>query len=100
MEYIFNYDGVAASEALETYLKEKMSKLDRKYSWMVRAEVFFKNEKKSGENAGKICEIQISAPGPRLFAKSSKENYHAAVSDAVNQLEPQLEKRKAEIKTH
>jgi len=47
-----------------------------------------------------ICNIRLSAPGPRLFAQSSKGSFEASIADSVDDLQRQLEKRKAKMKTH
>ena len=42
----------------------------------------------------KICEIELSLPGPRVFASSKENNYELAVKNTISDLEIQLKKRK------
>ncbi|NNL03610.1 MAG: 30S ribosomal protein S30, partial [Eudoraea sp.] len=49
---------------------------------------------------GKVCEIQLSAPGPRIFAKSSQDNFEKAAATTIKELENQLRRRKEIFKKH
>ena len=49
---------------------------------------------------GKICKMELSAPGPRIFASANEDNYEDAVKRAIKDLEKQLQKRKQIFKTH
>ena len=100
MDIKFEYDKVKASRALEEYTTEKVQKLFNKYEFLVRADVFFKVENTSDDKTGMVSSIRLSAPGPRLFAKDSKDTFHKSVSEAVRELENQLSKRKGKMKTH
>ncbi len=100
MEINFNYVHVSASEDLEIFTKEKIHKLSDRFDFIVRADVFFKLENTSDDATGKIAEIRLSAPGPRLYAESSQKNYEHAVSEVTDQLKTQLEKRKAKMSSH
>lgn len=87
------YVHMATSEAMNGYVTEKLEKLHKKYDWIIKAEVHFQVEHNAKEN-GKICKIELSAPGPRLFAASNESNYEDAVKNTINDLEIQLKKRK------
>ena len=49
---------------------------------------------------GKICKIELSAPGPRIFATSNEETYENAVKRTIKDLEKQLKKRKEMFHAH
>ncbi|SDB35909.1 putative sigma-54 modulation protein [Flavobacteriaceae bacterium MAR_2010_188] len=100
MNINFEYHDVHKSESLETFVTEKLNKIADKYEFLVRADVFFKLENTSDDNSGKITGIRLSAPGPRLFAESSSENFQKSFSEAANQVESQLKKRKSKLNTH
>ncbi len=100
MNINFEYHGVKASNRLEIMTAEKLDKLLNKFDFVVRADVFFKTENTSETDTGMICGIRLSTPGPRLFAESSKSVFEAAISDAIEELERQLQKRKAKMKTY
>ena len=92
------YIEVDVSETLSAFTEEKLKKLFNKYSFLISATVSFKKEEVHG--IGKICNIELSLPGPRIFATSSEKNYEVSVKETVKDLERQLEKRKQVFKTH
>jgi putative sigma-54 modulation protein len=96
----FNYQHVSGSEELENYTREKLQIIFDRYSWVTRADVFFKTENTSSDETGKIAQIRLSAPGPRLYAEESHDTFHESVNKVVDQLKTQCEKRKATIITH
>ncbi len=100
MDINFEYDNVNASERLEALATEKINKLVNKYDFMIRADVFFKTENTSSDDTGMICNIRISAPGPRLFAEASHSSFEASIKESVNDLDRQLKKRKEKMKSH
>lgn len=100
MTYNFEYHDVTASEALESYTQKKLEKLAVKYDFLVRADIFFKTENTSDDQTGMKAGIRLSAPGPRIFAESSKETFHEAVNDVVRELNSQLKRRKDQMKPY
>ncbi|MEZ4971210.1 MAG: ribosome-associated translation inhibitor RaiA [Flavobacteriaceae bacterium] len=100
MNINFEYDDVKASARLEELATRKLEKLEDKYDFIVRADVFFKKENTSTPNTGLICNIRLSAPGPRLFAESNNAKFEMAIAASVEELERQLEKRKGKMKAH
>ncbi len=44
--------------------------------------------------------MELSLPGPRIFAASNQDNYEDAVKNTIKDLEKQLKKRKEIYKTH
>ncbi|NND51307.1 MAG: ribosome-associated translation inhibitor RaiA [Flavobacteriaceae bacterium] len=93
------YVHMATSESLNAYVTKKLQKLAKKYEWVISAEVHFEIEHKDKEK-GKICKIELSAPGPRIFAISNEDNYEDAVKNAIKDLEKQLKRRKGIFKSH
>ncbi len=87
------------SESLENHVQEKLNKLGTKYEWVVYAHVFFKKEPHDGLKEC-VCEIRLSAPGPRIFAQDNQENFEKAVAEVIGKLEVQLSKRKDEMHQH
>ncbi len=93
------YVHMPTSESLSQIISEKLEKLHHKFNWVLKAEVFLKLENKNfGEN--QICEIELSAPGPRLFATSKKDDFEKAVVSTIKELEHQLKKRKHKLANH
>lgn len=93
------YVHMATSETMDDYVTRKLERLYKKYDWIIKAEVHFEIEHNAIEN-GKICKIELSAPGPRIFASSYEDNYEDAVKRTIKDLEIQLKKRKEVFKTY
>ncbi len=93
------YQKMKSSEALNKILLKKLKRVGQKYSWIIKANVLFKIEHdKFGED--NICEIELSAPGPRLFAKSKSNDFEKAMAETVNDIKRQLEKRQGMFIRH
>ncbi|WP_223035031.1 ribosome hibernation-promoting factor, HPF/YfiA family [Hanstruepera marina] len=93
------YVRMATSEAMNEYVTGKLEKLAKKYDWVISAEVHFEVIH-DPKGKGKICKIELSLPGPRIFATSNEENYESAVKETIKDLEKQLKKRKEQFSTH
>ena len=100
MKVIFEYHDVTQSDTLEAFTKEKLEPLFNRFEFVIRADVFFKTENTTSNATGKICGIRLSAPGPRLFAEASHDEFHASVVETCNELMKQLKKRKEKMKTY
>lgn len=88
-----------ASESITNYTEKKLNKLAEKYDWIIRAKVTFKKEN-DPKGKGKICEIELSLPGPKLFAFSNEKDFQMAVKETLQDLDKQLKKRKGIMKPH
>ncbi|MDO7173621.1 ribosome hibernation-promoting factor, HPF/YfiA family [Mariniflexile sp. AS56] len=95
----FQYVGVDVSETLSAFTEEKLEKLFNKYEFLISATVFFKQDENK-HDTGKICNIELSLPGPRVFATSTERNFEVAVRATIKDLERQLQKRKEVLKAH
>ncbi len=93
------YVQIATSEAMNEYVTNKLKKLSKKYEWIIKADVYFKHEINS-KTKGKICKMELSLPGPRIFATSNEKNYELAVTNTIRDLQIQLKKRKEIYKTY
>ena len=93
------YVHMETSEAMNTYVQRNLQKLGNKFELIISAEVHFEVEL-NDKTKGKICKIELSIPGPRIFATSNEANYEAAVKNTIKDLEKQLKKRKEIYKTH
>lgn len=86
------------SESLSAYTEKRLQKLANKYNWLISAEVSFKMGPDSINN--KVCEIELSLPGPKVFAGSKEENFETAVNKTISDLNRQLRKRKETTFNH
>ncbi len=96
----FEYHDISASERLEAFTEEKLKPVFKRYEFVTRADIFFKKENTSSDETGMKCGIRLSAPGPRLFAESSHDNFEQSVAETVTELLRQLEKRQAKMKNY
>lgn len=98
-DIIFEYHHVSPSDSLEDYTREKLNTLFERNAYIVRADVFFKKENTTSDDTGMKVGIRLSAPGPRLYAEASHDNFREAVKNCASDLKTQLEKRTAQMKT-
>jgi putative sigma-54 modulation protein len=47
-----------------------------------------------------IRKIQLSSPGPRIFAKSNTDNFEKAAAETLSELKRKLRKRKEILQGH
>ncbi|MFC4689927.1 HPF/RaiA family ribosome-associated protein [Dokdonia genika] len=90
---------MAHSPTMQAYVEKKLEKLYSKYDWIIRADVVFRQEN-DPKGKGKICSMELSVPGPKLFASASEATYELAAGKAIDNLKIQLEKRKASMATN
>ncbi|WP_411895271.1 ribosome hibernation-promoting factor, HPF/YfiA family [Winogradskyella sp. A2] len=95
----FQYVNTDVSDTLSEFATEKLEKLANKFEFIISAQVYIKHDDKDYQ-AGKICNIELSLPGPRIFATSNEKNYELAVNQTISDLTRQLKKRKETFKTH
>lgn len=95
----FQYVNIDASDTLSLLTEEKLEKLTNKFEFLISAQVYFKLDE-NDHNTGKICNIELSLPGPRIFATSNEKSYEAAMNETIRDLTRQLKKRKEIYKTH
>jgi ribosome-associated translation inhibitor RaiA len=89
MEIKIQFVQVPKSEAVESFAIKKL----------IGADVFYKLEPDT-KGKGKICEIRLSLPGPRVFAFSDEASFEAATDETLRDLDKQLKKRKSEMKPY
>ena len=99
MEINIQFIKMQTSETMEAFAIKKLNKLAKHYDWVIKAVVSYKLEN-DPRRKGRICEIELSAPGPRLFARSVADNFEVATDQTIRDLETQLKKRKADMRSH
>ncbi|MCL7762115.1 ribosome-associated translation inhibitor RaiA [Polaribacter sp. Z014] len=99
MKINIQFVNMSTSETMEAYTEKKLDGLVRKFDKIIKVNVSFKKENDS-KDKGVICEMELSVPGPRLFASSNEKNYELAVKNTISDLEKQLLKRKAITKPY
>ena len=66
------YVQMATSEAMNGYVTGKLQKLAKKYDWIISAQVHFEVQH-DPKGKGKICKMELSVPGPRIFCSFQRE---------------------------
>jgi ribosome-associated translation inhibitor RaiA len=82
-----------ASNQLEEFVNEKVTKLLEQDPSIIRADVTL-FEGASGNPTNQFCEIQLSVPGENHFVKKNSENYEKSILDAVRTLQKVLRRHK------
>ncbi|GMN11741.1 hypothetical protein MTsPCn9_29240 [Croceitalea sp. MTPC9] len=90
------YQQMPTSETLSKIVANKLKKLEHKYQFLIRADITFKMENDPTGN-GKVCDMELSAPGPRIFARSNSDDFEKAAAETISDLEIQLRKRKGKF---
>ena len=91
MDIIIESPGFKASDALENYVRETLSKL--KSDKIIRADVTLYKGADS-DPANNFCEIRLEVPGNDHFVKKGSGTFETAVLDAVETLQEVLQKAK------
>ena len=99
MKIDIQFVNMPVSETMEAYTTNKLNKLAKKYNLILNVAVFFKKEN-DPKGKGRICEMELSLYGPRIFASSNEKNYKMAVKETISDLEKQLNKRSKKIKPY
>jgi putative sigma-54 modulation protein len=97
MDITIQFVQAAVNKNAEKIITEKLEKLKKKFDWIIRADVFFKEEK-SPVGKGYICEIRLSLPGLQLFADANESSFENAAAEAVHDIDVLLKKKKDMLK--
>lgn len=93
MKISIQYVQMPTSESLSYIITKKLKKLHHKFNWILKADVILKLENNTSRE-NQICEIGLSAPGPKLFVSSKAADFEKALISSITELEHQLERRK------
>lgn len=100
MNINFEYKDVSASTRLEAMATEKLEKLETKYTFIVKTDVYFKKENTTNPEMGMITEIRISVPGATLFAEANNGSFESSLAKACTEVAQQLRKKKEKMQTY
>jgi len=82
-----------ASEQLEGFINEKVSKLEKHVPDCIGAEVTLKVDKPSTEN-NKIVDLKLAIKGYDLFASKQVSSFEEGVLECTDAIKAQIEKYK------
>ncbi len=100
MNIHFEYHDVAASSRLEEFISEKLNKLENKYDFIVKADVYLKKENSNNPELGKICSVKLGTPGQTIFAETSSGTFEASIAKVITELRSQLQRQKEKMRPH
>lgn len=94
MEIVIRGDKIKVTDAMKTYIEEKIGKLDKylEDSSSVRANVVVKVK-----NHNQMIEITIPLKSFILRSEESQEDFYAAVDKTIDKLERQIRKNKTRL---
>lgn len=87
-----------ASNKLNVFVKEKVSKLFSHQTNIIKIEVILKNGLKR-HLLNQWCEILVSLPGENQFIKKNRQSIEGSILSAVASMERKL-KRRREVQEH
>jgi ribosome-associated translation inhibitor RaiA len=96
MEIIISTINFKTDTSLETYVREKVSKLFNHCNTIIRANVILREGEK-GTLGNKQCEIRLIIPGYDHFVKKNTDVYEKSVSQAVEVMQKILRRKKNRI---
>jgi putative sigma-54 modulation protein len=97
MNVIINSVHFKADKKLETFIREKLEKLQQFFEGVMGGEVILKVENaENGDN--KIAEVRLLIKGYDLFAKKEASTFEAAIDLAADALKKQLVKHKEKVR--
>lgn len=100
MNIHFEYHDVAASPRLEEFISEKLNKLENKYDFIIKADVYFKKENSNNPEMGKVCSVRLGTPGQTIFAETSSGTFEASIAKVNTELRSQLQRQKEKMRLH
>lgn len=86
-----------ADQKLETFINEKVGKLDQYFDKIIEGEVFLRLDK-ADDKKNKIAEIKLNVPGAELFVKKQSKSFEESTDTAVEALRRQVKKFKEKMK--
>jgi putative sigma-54 modulation protein len=86
-----------ADAKLESFIREKVSKVSSLFDGVISSDVILKVDQ-SSSNDNKIAEIRIQIPGNDLFAKKQAKTFEEAIDSASDALKKQITRHKEKVK--
>lgn len=99
MDIIIQSPGFKASEALDSFTREKLSKLAHHSQKIIRADVTL-TKGPEGTQDNNCCEIRLEVPGNDHFAKKSGNSFEFAIAEAIHAVQHMLEKSHDKQNSH
>lgn len=95
MQLILSGHHIDLTEALRSYVNEKLERLERHFDHLTNVNVVLSAEKKSMK-----AEASVNVSGAQLFAECHNANMYAAIDALVDKLDRQVIKHKEKLTDH
>jgi len=86
---------IDVTDALRSYVSEKLEKLERHFDHVTNVHVILTVEKQSQK-----AEANVHVSGAELFAQHDSEDMYASIDGLVDKLDRQIVKHKEKISDH
>ena len=93
MHIIIQSIGFKASDSLNQFIHEKLSKVDHHNHNIIRVDVTL-TKGPEAELYGDYCEIRLEIPGYDHFVKKNSNSFEHAIVESVDALQHMIEKTK------
>src|SRR4051794_24447604 len=98
MKLIVSTHDVTLTEAINNHLQDRIDRLEHLDGQAVNARIVLEHDNtRAPENQFK-CSVQLSMPGPDLFAEDFESDLYAAIDLSIKKVEQQLRKRHGKLK--
>ncbi|MCW3120602.1 MAG: hypothetical protein JWQ38_94 [Flavipsychrobacter sp.] len=99
MDIIIQSPGFKASEALESFTREKLNKLSQHSDKIIRADVTL-SKGPEGRQDNNYCEIRLEVAGNDHFAKKNGNSFELAITETIHAVQHMLEKSRDKENSH
>ncbi|MBT3348385.1 MAG: ribosome-associated translation inhibitor RaiA [Thiotrichales bacterium] len=86
---------IEVTEAMKSYVTEKMGKLERHFDHVTNVHVIFSIEK-----SGQKVEATLHISGGEIFAESVADDMYASIDALIGKLDRQVIKHKEKLQKH
>lgn len=93
MKLILSTHNVTKTQAIEDHIVGKLQKLAHLNRYAVNARVTLEHDKTKAPEQQFSCSLQLSLPGPDLFAEDVESDLYAAIDLVTKKIEQQIRKR-------
>ncbi|MDO8886568.1 ribosome-associated translation inhibitor RaiA [Candidatus Oleimmundimicrobium sp.] len=94
MQFIVKGHNIEVTDALRKHAEEKISKITRHFSQVMKIEVEFDVEKNPSIHDNQKVGVTIFTKGPFIKASNSSKDMYVSIDKVVDKLERQIEKYK------
>ncbi len=98
MNLILSTHNVRLSKAIEDHVMDRINKLEHLDRFATAARVTLEHDSTKAAERQFSCSMQISLPGPDIFAEDVESDLYAAIDLVAKKIEQQIRKRHSKFK--